>query len=109
MPKTTSVWGEISTTVCGCKGKRMKVITLQNIDEARAFAFFLVKERKRHLEDVARIDQDLKVLREAWGIAEIPDPPAGLWIELSKPSPITLEKAPEEPFYFGDATITGRE
>lgn len=62
MPKTTSVWGEISTTVCGCKGKRMKVITLQNIDQARAMAFYLAKERNRHLQDVARIEQEVKII-----------------------------------------------
>lgn len=52
---------------------------IQNIDEANALAFFLAKERLRHLQDVDNINADLIRLKSAWGI-EIPDVDVDTWV-----------------------------
>ena len=56
-----------------------KVTTIQNHDQAQALAFFLAKEKARHLKDVANIDKDLSKLKEKWGV-EIPPVYSDVWI-----------------------------
>lgn len=54
---------------------------LETVYEAKALAFFLAKERKRHLKDICQIDKDLVKIRTKWGI-EIPDPDVEVWVEI---------------------------
>lgn len=57
-----------------------KVTTIQNHDQAQALAFFLAKEKARHLKDIANIDKDLSKLKEKWGIV-IPPVYSDIWID----------------------------
>ena len=41
--------------------------TLESKDQAYAFYIFQLKERYRHLEDIANIDKDLKKLKKDYG------------------------------------------
>jgi len=41
--------------------------TLKSKDQAYAFYIFQLKERYRHLEDIANIDKDLKKLKKDYG------------------------------------------
>jgi len=49
--------------------------------EAKALAYFIAKERKRHLKDIVQIDKDLLKLKEKWKI-DIPDPDVDVWVEI---------------------------
>uniref|UniRef100_A0A6M3JRS5 Uncharacterized protein n=1 Tax=viral metagenome TaxID=1070528 RepID=A0A6M3JRS5_9ZZZZ len=57
------------------------VIPVENENQAKALAFFLAKERNRHLKDICAIDKDLNKLEAKWGI-RIPNPPAEVWVEI---------------------------
>lgn len=52
----------------------------KSADYWKALAFFLAKERKRHLRDVDKINDDLLKISKL-GI-EIPDPDADVFIEV---------------------------
>lgn len=54
---------------------------LETFTEARAFALFLAKERKRHLDDVKKIDEDLWKMRDKWGVEVPKDADLDTWIE----------------------------
>ena len=54
---------------------------LETVYEAKALAFFLAKERKRHSQDINQIDKDLVKIKEKWGI-DIPDPDVDVWVEI---------------------------
>jgi len=45
-----------------------KIRKIENIDQAKALAYFLQKEKLRHLQDVEKINADLTGLRLKWGI-----------------------------------------
>jgi len=50
----------------------MKAIkSIENLDQAKAFAMFLASERNRHINDVRRAEADLLKLAQIWEI-EIP-------------------------------------
>ena len=54
---------------------------LETVDEAKALAYFLAKERKRHNKDIVQIDKDLVKIKEKWKI-DIPDPDVEVWVEI---------------------------
>lgn len=58
-----------------------KTLKIENLDQAKAFAFYLAKEMNRHKIDVYKIQQDLNRIRDTWGI-DIPDPDAEIWVEV---------------------------
>jgi len=61
-------------------GKRSCKVDLVGLGAKEAFAYFLCRERHRHREDIAAINNDLKKLDRA-GV-KAPDIPLNLWIEV---------------------------
>ena len=61
-------------------GKRSNKVDLVGLGAKEAFAYFLFRERHRHREDIAAINNDLKKLDKA-GV-KAPDIPLNLWIEV---------------------------
>jgi len=61
-------------------GKRNRKIDLTGLGAQEAFAFYLVREKARHREDIAKINQDLRMLDRA-GI-KAADIPLSIWIQV---------------------------
>jgi len=58
-------------------------VRLENIDQAKAFMWYLAKERKRHLKDADNCLNDMLSLHKEWGIL-MPDPDDELWVVPEK-------------------------
>jgi len=53
---------------------------LQSPEEARIFAFFLIQERRRHLDDIVQIDITLAKIWRKFGVS-IEDDGREVWTE----------------------------
>uniref|UniRef100_A0A6M3JUM5 Uncharacterized protein n=1 Tax=viral metagenome TaxID=1070528 RepID=A0A6M3JUM5_9ZZZZ len=57
------------------------IVHIENTDQAKAFAYYLAKERNRHEDDIDKISLDLEKIKEKWGV-EIPNPGPEIWVEV---------------------------
>lgn len=64
----------------GYRSARHKIITLDSLSAKRAFAFYVFRERQRHMDDINQIDRDLETLKNH-GVYP-PDLPLDRWIEV---------------------------
>lgn len=47
---------------------KVRMVALENKDQAQAMADFLWNEKQRHLEDICKINLDLNTISDKWNV-----------------------------------------